>query len=238
MRLTTSLNNIYKFSPCTDGWRKAVKHVRGLNLSHSDPFTYDVLLESNGLDDVVWALRAVHQCSNPELLRKAIVMSVKLLEFLHTTYAAKCQVGGIEFNNVQIIAAIDKMRAVADGSMGYVVFDRLFQMPATSIKVCHGNSITSQDGWEFYCHNLLRGRDALQESLQLTADLIRDVRCTTTVSDAYSSNVWRRFRLITCEVDSMVESDWPEAETQYKPMLAGIVTELIMTEYMESPTCA
>ena len=53
----TTLNHIREHSPCTDGWRKLLKHL-GKTEADDDPLAYSTILESNGLDDVLWCLRA------------------------------------------------------------------------------------------------------------------------------------------------------------------------------------
>ena len=54
--ITTTLNKIREHSPCADGWSKLLKH---LNKTEADdePLPFAVILESNGLDDALWAMR-------------------------------------------------------------------------------------------------------------------------------------------------------------------------------------
>ena len=56
--MQTTLNKIKYYSPCEDGWKKLLKH---LNKTQSDDEVLELrtILESNGLDDTIWALRAV-----------------------------------------------------------------------------------------------------------------------------------------------------------------------------------
>jgi hypothetical protein len=56
--MKTSLNKIRLYSPCTSGWTKLLKH---LGKTVADDVELDLLtvLESNGLDDTLWCLRAV-----------------------------------------------------------------------------------------------------------------------------------------------------------------------------------
>jgi hypothetical protein len=56
--MKTTLNKIRSKSPCTSGWTKLLKH---LGKVQADDVELDLLtvLESNGLDDALWCLRAV-----------------------------------------------------------------------------------------------------------------------------------------------------------------------------------
>jgi hypothetical protein len=57
----TTLNAIREHSPCADGWSKLLRH---LNKTQADdePLPLRVILDSNGLDDALWCLRAVPNC--------------------------------------------------------------------------------------------------------------------------------------------------------------------------------
>jgi hypothetical protein len=56
--MQTTLNKIKEHSPCEDGWEKLLNH---LNKTQSDdePLDLRTILESNGLNDTIWAFRAV-----------------------------------------------------------------------------------------------------------------------------------------------------------------------------------
>ena len=56
--MKTTLNEIRKHHPCQDGWEKLLRH---LNKTKPDdkPLPLLTILESNGLDDTLWCLRAV-----------------------------------------------------------------------------------------------------------------------------------------------------------------------------------
>ncbi len=59
--MKTTLNAIRSHSPCADGWSKLLRH---LNKTQADdePLPLRVILDSNGLDDALWCLRAVPNC--------------------------------------------------------------------------------------------------------------------------------------------------------------------------------
>ena len=58
--MQTTLNKIKLHSPCKDGWEKLLNH---LNKTQSDdePLELITILESNGLNDTIWAMRAVEE---------------------------------------------------------------------------------------------------------------------------------------------------------------------------------
>jgi hypothetical protein len=56
--MNTTLNNIRANSPCTDGWKKLLTNL-GKTEADDEPLPLTTILESNGLDDALWCLRAV-----------------------------------------------------------------------------------------------------------------------------------------------------------------------------------
>lgn len=54
----TTLNEIKKHEPCRDGWQKLLTAL-GKTKADDKPVSLKFILESNGLDDALWALRAV-----------------------------------------------------------------------------------------------------------------------------------------------------------------------------------
>ena len=56
--LHTTLNRIREHAPCTGGWRKLLKHL-GKTEADDDLLPLSTILDSNGLDDTLWCLRAV-----------------------------------------------------------------------------------------------------------------------------------------------------------------------------------
>jgi hypothetical protein len=56
--LTTTLTAIRKHSPCEDGWEKLLKHL-GKTSADDEPLALVTVLDSNGLYDALWCLRAV-----------------------------------------------------------------------------------------------------------------------------------------------------------------------------------
>ena len=58
IEMQTTLNKIREHSPCHEGWSKL---LRTLNKTKADdePLSIITVLDSNGLDDALWCLRAV-----------------------------------------------------------------------------------------------------------------------------------------------------------------------------------
>ena len=54
----TTLNRIREHGPCTNGWRTLLSHL-GKNQPDDEPLALATILQSNGLDDALWCLRAV-----------------------------------------------------------------------------------------------------------------------------------------------------------------------------------
>jgi hypothetical protein len=56
--MITTLEKIREHSPCSEGWVKLLKHL-GKTGADSEPLSIVTILDSNGLDDALWCLRAV-----------------------------------------------------------------------------------------------------------------------------------------------------------------------------------
>lgn len=58
----TTLNKIRRNDPCADGWEKLLKTL-DKKKADDEPLSFLTILESNGLDDAIWALVA-HEDQN------------------------------------------------------------------------------------------------------------------------------------------------------------------------------
>ena len=56
--MKTTLNKIREHQPCTYGWEKLLRHL-GKTKADDKPLSLLTILDSNGLDDALWCLRAV-----------------------------------------------------------------------------------------------------------------------------------------------------------------------------------
>ena len=58
MRATTTLNAIRAHGPCATGWTKLLAHL-GKTKADDEPLPLLTVLDSNGLDDALWCMRAM-----------------------------------------------------------------------------------------------------------------------------------------------------------------------------------
>ena len=56
--ISTTLNKIRAAHPCKDGWKKLLRRL-GKTRADDEPLPLSVILDSNGLNDCLWALRCV-----------------------------------------------------------------------------------------------------------------------------------------------------------------------------------
>ena len=56
--MNTTLNKIRVHAPCKSGWEKLLAHL-GKTKADDEPLAITTILDSNGLDDAFWCLRAV-----------------------------------------------------------------------------------------------------------------------------------------------------------------------------------
>ena len=56
--MKTTLNAIREHAPCAEGWKKLLTYL-GKTEADDEPLSLLMILDSNGLDDALWALRAV-----------------------------------------------------------------------------------------------------------------------------------------------------------------------------------
>ena len=57
MTTYTTLNKIRTHSPCAEGWTQLLKHL-GKTKADDEPLALTTILDSNGIDDALWCLRA------------------------------------------------------------------------------------------------------------------------------------------------------------------------------------
>jgi hypothetical protein len=53
----TTLNAIREHGPCADGWAKLLRHL-GKTQADDEPLALTTILDSNGIEDALWCLRA------------------------------------------------------------------------------------------------------------------------------------------------------------------------------------
>jgi hypothetical protein len=62
-KIYTTLNKIHSVRPCEDSWVKLLAHL-GKTKADDEPLAFSTILESNGLEDALWALRSAPEYSN------------------------------------------------------------------------------------------------------------------------------------------------------------------------------
>ena len=78
MKLITTLNKIRACSPCASGWRTLVKHL-GEDFDPDAEINLLTILESNGVADMLWSLRATDQESKRVASQLAIEFAEQAL---------------------------------------------------------------------------------------------------------------------------------------------------------------
>ena len=56
--MKTTLNKIKAHHPCIQGWKQLLKHL-GKTKADDEPLSLLTILDSNGLDDAIWCMRAI-----------------------------------------------------------------------------------------------------------------------------------------------------------------------------------
>jgi len=79
-KIMITLGEIHKHSPCAEGWRKLLK-AKGKTCADGDQFPLSDILDTNDLDDCLWALRCTPE-SYHGLWRKFAVWAARQVEHL------------------------------------------------------------------------------------------------------------------------------------------------------------
>ncbi len=96
--MKTTLNQIRALGPCHDGWTKLLRNL-GKTKADDAPLAITTVLDSNGLDDALWCLRAVE--GHQREMRLYAVDCARSVQHLMT--------------DARSIAAIDVAERHADG---------------------------------------------------------------------------------------------------------------------------
>ena len=108
----TTLNNIRAHSPCAAGWAKLLRYL-GKTQADDEPVSLLAILDSNGLADALWCLRAVdgHQ---REMRLYALWCARQVLHLLHDPRSlAALDVAERHVNGEAADADLDAARAAA-----------------------------------------------------------------------------------------------------------------------------
>jgi hypothetical protein len=74
--LNTSLNLLKAAGACEDRYKHLVEALGGVKFPHDEPIPLTRILEINGLDDALWALRETDPAQDAERDRKARLFAV------------------------------------------------------------------------------------------------------------------------------------------------------------------
>jgi hypothetical protein len=115
--MQTTLNQIRAHSPCSEGWRKLLAHL-GKTQADDEPLNIATVIDSNGLDDALWCLRAVEGCDRE--IRLYAVWCARQLQHLMTDPRSLAALDVAErfANGKATQAELDAARAAAGAAAG------------------------------------------------------------------------------------------------------------------------
>ena len=109
--MKTTLNQIRECGPCKSGWKKLLAHL-GKTKADDDSLSIVTILESNGIDDALWCLRAVK--GRDREIRLYAVWCARQVQHLNTDPRVSACIDVAErFANGE---ATDEERAAAGGA--------------------------------------------------------------------------------------------------------------------------
>ena len=104
MKYTTTLAALREYNACVSGYNKLACALTGrefdadavdrIECDHSDPITLSYILNSNGLDDALWALRAVEK--TPEFVRKCRLYAVWCARQVQHLMVDSCSIAALD----------------------------------------------------------------------------------------------------------------------------------------------
>ena len=108
----TTLNKIREHQPCTSGWKKLLNYL-GKTEADDEPLPLTTILESNGLDDCLWALQTVPEHNN--LWRKYAVWCARQVEHLMDDERSKNALV-VAWDHAEGKATDDELAAASDAA--------------------------------------------------------------------------------------------------------------------------
>ncbi len=115
----TTLRKIRNFDPCANGWDTLLRYL-GKRHADDEPLAIVTVLESNGLDDALWALRALDGFDD-----KKHIFAIECARRVQHIIDRPCLMPSL----IPIIDALDAAEAYA---MGYASFHELARARATA----------------------------------------------------------------------------------------------------------
>jgi hypothetical protein len=85
--LYTTFNKLHEFNACTEGYQKLARSLGGVNkYGKNTPIPLDKIIESNGLADTIWTLRATTESAENLLIEFACRCAEHTLHFFEDKY--------------------------------------------------------------------------------------------------------------------------------------------------------
>jgi len=110
--MKTTLNAIREHSPCADGWQKLLRHL-GKTQPDDEPLSIATILDSNGLDDAIWCLRAV--TGHDREIRLYAVWCARQVQYLMTDQRSLAALDVTE-RHAKGLATDDELAAAGDAA--------------------------------------------------------------------------------------------------------------------------
>ena len=110
--ITTTLNKIRRAKPCKEGWEQLLANL-GKTKADDEPLPLTTILDSNGLDDCLWALRTVPE--HDSLWRKYAVWCARQVEHLITDERSKLALD-VAWRHAEGKATDEELEAAAAGA--------------------------------------------------------------------------------------------------------------------------
>ena len=160
--MQTTLNKIKLHSPCKDGWEKLLNH---LNKTQSDDESLELrtILESNGLHDTIWALRAV-ECKDKEIRLFAADCAELVLPIFEKDYP----------NDKRPSLAIQAARDYANGLITMEELRAAASDAASDAAWAAASDAASDAAWAARAAASAAARDAARDAAWAARDAARD----------------------------------------------------------------
>ena len=161
--MKTTLNAIRACAPCASGWAKLLSHL-GKTRANNKPLSLITILDSNGLDDALWALRAVDGHDREK--RLYAVWCVRQVEHLLTDQRSRdaLEVSERFARGRATREELDAARAAADAA--YATADAAYVTATAAAAAAAADAAYAAQSAEFrrVCECVDAGRDPYPEA--------------------------------------------------------------------------
>jgi len=153
MMLTTTLAAIREHEPCSSGWAKLLRTLNKTT-ADDDPVTFAAILDSNGLDDALWALRTVGRGHDREM-RLFAVWCARQVQHLMTDPRSLAALDVAERHahgtatHAELAAARDEARAAAGAAARTAAWDAAWDAAWAAAGAAAGDAARAARAAEF-----------------------------------------------------------------------------------------